>query len=121
VARLRYVHCLPPVRVDFLQGQGMTMRHPYVPSVSFGNLLTMATMAIGGIGALVVFMSQVSKAEEKIEHNKASIVAVEERAVKRIEKLEGKIEKLSEQQAAMNANLAILMRSQGLRPVEAGQ
>jgi uncharacterized 2Fe-2S/4Fe-4S cluster protein (DUF4445 family) len=97
------------------------IKHPYSPGVSFGNVLTMITMVVGGFGALAVFLTQVSKAEEKIENNKAQIQAVEVRAIQRIEKLEAKIERVAEQQAAMNANLSLLLRSQGLRPVEVDQ
>lgn len=95
-------------------------RHPYVPSFSFGNIVSVVTIVAAGVGVWVSLQVSLARAEERISSTEAKIVEVKSDASTRIDRVERKVDQLAEQQAAMNANLSMLLRSQGLRPVEVG-
>ena len=105
-----------------------TPKHPYNPGWSWGNVLSalaiIVPMALGGAGIYAVLRVDSARAEEKIVTLDAKVSEVKAQTDTRFSKLETKVEKLSEKtedmaltQAQMAANLELLLRSQGLRPV----
>ena len=96
-------------------------RHPYVPTFSFGNVISVVTILAGGVTVWVALQVSIARAEERISATEQKVAEVKSDASTRIDRVERKVDQLAEQQAAMNANLAMLLRSQGLRPVEVQQ
>ena len=96
----------------------MAGRHPYVPTFSFGNIVSVVTIVAAGVGVWVSLQVSLARAEERIASTETKVTEVKADATTRIDRVERKVDQLTEQQAAMNANLAMLLRSQGLRPVE---
>lgn len=85
--------------------------------ISLGNVLTMAGMAFGGVSALLVFMSAVARSDEQTKANTEEIKAVETRVNKRIDALTPRVDAMAQQVAVTNANLQLLLRAQGIKPI----
>lgn len=101
------------------EGHHSEHRVEWWQGVSLGNVLTTITILCGGVGALVVFMSAYARSEEKIQSNAEEIKAVEVRVNKRIDEIVPKVDQVAQQVAVTNANLQLLLRAQGIKPIEA--
>jgi hypothetical protein len=93
------------------------MKHPYVPTISFGNVLSTITIVGAGVAVWVAMSVSVARAEEKIESLKYQVEIERQASERRVERLEKSVEILIQQTAVLNANVAILVRSQGKQPV----
>lgn len=93
-------------------------RHSYVPTFSYGNVISTIGIIGGGIVVWVSLNINLARAEEGLKATQAQVAEVKQDTNARVERIERKLEDLAEQQAATNANLAMLLRAQGLRPVE---
>ena len=93
----------------------------YSPTVSFGNWLTMAGMAAGGLAVLATLLITAVRADERLGSTEKAITKVDEYTNKRIDKLEDKVEEQAKINFAIMQNVAMIARSQGLKPVEIEQ
>ena len=102
--------------------------HPYRPDISFGDYMTIFTFIVGmtisagGVYALV--RSDIATAAEQNARQDKDIDEIEVRTDKRMTDVEAKISRLEASsnemrvtQAAMAANLEMLVRAQGMRPI----
>jgi len=101
-------------------------RHPYVPTISFGNWLTIGVIALGGVGTWGTMVAFDARAEERIINTERRVAVVEQASKEQIAEIKTDIAALKKQAHAMEVNQAVLMtnvemlvRAQGLRPVEA--
>ncbi len=105
------------------------IKHPYNPGWSWGNAMSVAAIVIpitmSGLGLYVMMRIDSARAAEKIVTLDNKIGEVKSQSEARFEKLEDKVEDLAEKaedmaitQAVMRANIEMLVRSQGLRPID---
>jgi oligoendopeptidase F len=103
----------------------MSARHPYAPTFSFGNIVSTIGIIAGGVAVWVALQISVARADEKITSLQAQVATEKESTSKRLDSMDAKISSLdakastmAEKQAALLANIELIMRAQGLRPVE---
>ena len=103
-------------------------RHPYVPWFSFGNIASTVGIVGAGIAVWIALQVSVARADEKIVYLQKEVTQDRESTGKRLEQLENRVAQIDNKtndmavkQAALLANIELLMRAQGLRPVEARQ
>lgn len=100
-------------------------RHPYNPSWSYGNVLSTVSIVAGGVAVFVLMQVTSARADEKIialqkQVDEQKVIVGESLTTinKKIESLDIKVNQMGEKQAMLLANMEMLMRSQGLRPIE---
>ena len=103
-------------------------RHPYSPTFTFGNVVSTVGIVAGGVAVWVALQVSVARADEKITSLQAQVVSDREQTAKRLDSMDAKIgaidEKaavMAERQAALLANVEMIMRAQGLKPVRGEQ
>jgi hypothetical protein len=103
-------------------------RHPYSPTFTFGNVVSTVGIVAGGVAVWVALQVSVARADEKITSLQAQVVSDREQTAKRLDSMDAKIgaidEKaavMAERQAALLANVEMIMRAQGLKPVRGDQ
>lgn len=103
----------------------MAARHPYVPTFSFGNVVSTIGIVAGGVAVWTALQVSAARADEKIVALQAQVTTEKEGTSKRLDSMDAKISSIdakanvmAEKQAALLANVELIMRAQGLRPVE---
>ena len=107
----------------------MTMKHQYVPTWSWGNAITIAvfifTSFATAAGVYTLLRVDLATASEQNVRQDTAIAAVEVRTVEQIREVRRDVESLKKQandmavnQAVLMANVELLVRAQGLRPIE---
>ena len=93
----------------------------YSPTISFGNWLTIYGMAGGGLLVLATVLITAVRADERLSSTEKAVVKVDESTNKRIDKLEEQVQDQAKINFAIMQNVAMIARSQGLKPVEIEQ
>jgi hypothetical protein len=99
-------------------------KHPYNPGYSYGNVLSTIGIIGGGVLVFVAMHVTSARADEKIialqkefDYQKELVSDNLETINKKIESIDNKANNMAEKQAMLLANIELLMRSQGVRPV----
>lgn len=101
-------------------------KHEYVPWYSYGNVVSTAaiilTIVISSVTGYIVLRVSTAVATEQI----AALQKADTRIDARVDKVEASVNELSDKaqdmvvkQAAMMANIEMLVRAEGLRPITA--
>ena len=103
-------------------------QHPYSPGFSWGNVISVVAILGGGVVVWVALQISVARADEKVTALQTQVTTDRETTTKRLDALQVQITTIdqkanvmAERQAALLANIEMLMRSQGLRPVGVNQ
>ena len=100
-------------------------QHPYSPGFSWGNVISVIAILGGGVVVWVALQTGVARADEKITGLQSQVVTDRETTTKRLDTLQAQINTIDQKantmgqrQAALLANIELLMRAQGLKPVQ---
>lgn len=89
-------------------------RHPYVPTFSFGNVMSVVTICLAGVGVWIALQTSVARADEKIASTQDRVASLELQA----RELSVKVQQVQIQQAVALANIEMLVRAEGMQPVK---
>lgn len=99
-------------------------KHPYNPGWSYGNVMSTIGIVAGGVAVFVLMQVTSARADEKVIALQAQVSTDRETTAKRLDALQTQVTNIdqksnmmAEKQATLLANIEMLMRSQGLRPV----
>lgn len=107
----------------------LNSKHPYTPEWSWGNVISAIAVVVpilaGGISVYILMRVDSAVAEEKIVTLDKKVDEAQKSSNVRIDKIEIKLadlgaaaEEMRVTQAIMRANIEMLMRAQGLRPID---